>query len=250
MSKGEGFNMTIDKYDVIQIGENAWRIEDSFVRAFLFAGTERAILLDSTNGTGDLKAVVERLIGSLPVVFVNTHADADHIGCNGQFETVYMHPAEFAYYALKSKPGDAVPKALYEGEVIDLGGLKLEVILTPGHTSGSIVLLNRADRMLIGGDTILSRVFVFGLVRNLNALIASLEMLKDRYWDAFDRIYASHYDAEIGKDMILKELACAKAHIAGDIEGVDPGDIPLEAPDFRPAALYELDGAGLYDFAK
>jgi glyoxylase-like metal-dependent hydrolase (beta-lactamase superfamily II) len=242
--------MIIDKYDVIRIGENAWRIEDTFVRAFLFAGKDRAMLVDSTNGTGNLKAVVENLIGSLPVILVNTHADSDHIGCNGQFESAYMHPAEYAYYALKSKPGDAIPKALRDGENIDLGGNEFEVILTPGHTSGNIVLLNRTGRFLIGGDTILSSVYAFGLVRNLHALIASLERLKSCYWDDFDRVYTAHGDFEIDKGFILKELACAKAHLAGEIEGTDPGMVVLEPPDFRPAALYKLDGAGILDFAK
>jgi glyoxylase-like metal-dependent hydrolase (beta-lactamase superfamily II) len=242
--------MIIDKYDALQIGENAWRIEDTFVRAFLFAGKDRAMLADSTNGAGNLKAVVESLVGSLPVILVNTHADSDHIGCNDQFESAYIHPAEYAYYALKSKPGYATPKALQDGEIIDLGGKKFEVILTPGHTSGNIVLLSREHRFLIGGDTILSRVYAFGLVRNLKALIASLERLKERYWNAFDRIYTAHGDFEIQKDFMLKELACAKAHLAGEIEGVDPGSVVLEPPDFRPAALYELDGAGILDFAK
>jgi glyoxylase-like metal-dependent hydrolase (beta-lactamase superfamily II) len=242
--------MIIDTDDAIQIGEHAGRLEDIFVRAFLFAGKSRAMLADSTNGTGNLKAVVESLIGSLPVILVNTHADYDHIGCNGQFESAYMHPAEFANYALKSKPGDAVPKALQDAEIIDLGGKKFEVILTPGHTSGNIVLLNRDDRVLTGGDTILSRVYAFGLVRNLNALIASLERLRDRYWDAFDKIYTAHGEFEIDKRFMLKELECAKAHLAGAIEGADPGQVVLEPPDFRPAALYELDGAGILDYAK
>ena len=242
--------MTIGKYDAIQIGENKWRIEENFVRAFLFKGGERAMLVDSTNGTGDLKAVAESLVGGMPVMLVNTHADSDHIGCNAQFEHAYMHPAEFAYYALKSKPGDAAPKPLQDGEVIDLGGKKFEVILIPGHTSGSIALLDREDRILVSGDTIVGRVYAFGLVRNVAALAASLERLAGCYWDAFDTVYPAHGNHETDKAFILKELACAKAHLAGEIEGADPGRVVLEPPDYRAAALYSLDGAGILDFAR
>lgn len=142
--------MIKDQYEVIQISENSWRIEDGFVRAFLFKGESRALLVDSTNGSGNLRKVVGELVGNLPVMLVNTHADSDHIGCNGQFEEAYMHPAEFAYYAEKRRKGDALPKTLLDGEIIDIGRRQFEIILTPGHTSGSIVLLDRENRILLG----------------------------------------------------------------------------------------------------
>ena len=34
-------------YQIIQINENSWRIEDHGVRFFLLSGTERALLVDS-----------------------------------------------------------------------------------------------------------------------------------------------------------------------------------------------------------
>ena len=40
------------------------------------------------------------------------------------------------------------------GEVIDLGGLHLEVIELPGHTPGGILLLLKEDRILFTGDSI------------------------------------------------------------------------------------------------
>lgn len=242
--------MRIDKYDVIQIDKNSWRIEDDIVRAFLFRGSKGALLVDSTNGSGNLKAVVESLIDTCPVMLVNTHADADHIGCNEQFEEAYMHPAEFAYYAAKCKDEDAIPKPLLDGDKIDIGGRCFEVILVPGHTSGSIVLLDRENRILIGGDTILNRVFIFGQTRNLKAIIASLKRICENYWNAFDIVYSSHYEFEVDKTFILKELECAEAHLERKIVGEDPGPIPLEPPDFRPAKMYELNGAAFYDYAE
>jgi len=237
----------VDKYEVVQIDSNSWRIEDEFVYAYLFAGEKKALLVDSTNGSGNLKAVVESLT-KLPVILVNTHGDADHIGCNGQFEETLMHPAEFAYYAIKSKEGDAIPKPILDGEIIDIGGRQFEVIFMPGHTCGSIVLLDRKNRILIGGDTITTHTFIFGQFRNLRSIISSLERLKNKYWDAFDTIYTAHFDPQADKDLILKQLACAKAHLEGKIEGADPGPIPLEPPDFRPAKAYGLDGVVFFDY--
>lgn len=54
-------------------------------------------------------------------------------------------------------------RLLWEGTVIDLGFWKFEVILTPGHTPGSIMLLDREKRLLISGDTIQAGdIYMFG----------------------------------------------------------------------------------------
>lgn len=241
--------MKIDQYEVLQINSTTWRIEGDISRAFLFLGKEKAMLVDTTEGKGDLKKVVDTLSDPLPLLVVNTHADADHIGCNHQFDSVFMHPSEFSYYALKAPENAAVPVVIEEGESIDLGSRKFEVIHLPGHTCGSIALLNREERILVAGDTILPSVFIFGEFRNLRALIFSLEKLRDRFFGDFDVIYGSHHDYQIGREFILQELACAKAHLEGRLQGTDPGRIPLEPPDFRPAAAYTLDGSTLFDFA-
>jgi len=43
---------------------------------------------------------------------------------------------------------------LRDGEIIVAGDHKLEVIHTPGHTSGSICLYDRKNRILFSGDTV------------------------------------------------------------------------------------------------
>lgn len=51
-------------------------------------------------------------------------------------------------------------EAIGEGDVIDLGGLKLEVYDLPGHTPGGIALLNRQDRILFVGDSIIEQTWM------------------------------------------------------------------------------------------
>ena len=53
--------MTFGPYEIIQIDERSWRIESGFVRALLFAGAERALLVDTANVSGPLDEAV-RLI--------------------------------------------------------------------------------------------------------------------------------------------------------------------------------------------
>lgn len=237
-------------FNIVQINENSWYFDGPVSRAFLFKGSEKALLVDTTMGPGDLKGEVEKLVGTLPVMLVNTHGDWDHIGCNGQFEYAYMHPSEFSYYATRRKENDARPLPLQDGEEIDIGGRVFEIVHMPGHTPGSIVVLNRQERFLIGGDSILKRVFVFGPQRSLPALIASLKKIRDQYFEAFDTIYTAHFEFPVSKYFIMQELETANALLAGELTGVEPGEIPLEGPDFRPAALYEKGESGIYDYAE
>lgn len=230
--------MNLSGYEIIPIDENSWRIEDKIVRAFLFVGTERALLVDSTTGTGDLAAVVAQLT-SLPVTLVNTHADDDHIGCNHQFSQTYMHPAEFAYYAEMRRPEYARAMPVQDGEVIDLGGRRFEVVLIPGHTYGSIALLDRENRILLAGDTVSSTpVFIFGRMRNLDAFLVSLHRLK-QLSGCFDIIYPSHGVFPIGKEQIDNEILCGQQLLMGELT-------PMEPPFPIPAKMFRSHDAGFY----
>jgi glyoxylase-like metal-dependent hydrolase (beta-lactamase superfamily II) len=229
--------MAEKKYEVIQIDDASWRIEDDAVRVFLFTGTERALLIDTGFGGGDLKEVVSRLT-SLPVTLVNTHADEDHIGCNAQFGVAHMHPAEYAGYAVKSSQ-DANAAPLWEGDVIDLGGRRFEVILIPGHTPGSIALLDRENAVLISGDSVsAAAVFMFGKTRNLRAFRESMIKLM-KHSAAFNVIYPSHGPFPLYPDRIKKIKRAAEKLIAGELAGVNP-------PREIPALMYEFEGVAFY----
>jgi glyoxylase-like metal-dependent hydrolase (beta-lactamase superfamily II) len=224
-------------YEVVEIGAGAWRIEDNGVRALLFAGTRRALLIDSGFGNGDIRSVVEKLT-PIPVTLVNTHADGDHVGCNARFEEVYMHPSEFSFYFTKAK-ADSVVKPLWGGDVIDIGDRLFEVIHIPGHTPGSIALLDRANRILIAGDSVSATpIFIFGEVRSLRALALSLGRL-EAIKDAFDEIYPAHGPFPLKPDVIGRLIAGAGRVLSGETEGKDP------PPDFPiPAKIYDAgDGA-------
>ena len=230
--------MKYDCYEILQIDETSWRIETDIVRAFLFVGTERALLVDTTNFPGKLDEAVRSLTDK-PVMLVNTHADEDHISANDRFAEAYMHPAEYAYYAQMRKPGYAAPRPLQDGEMIDLGGRSFEVILVPGHTFGSIALLDSKAGILVGGDSISDTpVFIFGEMRNLDAFKVSLARLLARTGE-FETIYPSHGTFPLDKGQIARELSCAEKLQRGELE-------PQEPPFPLPAKMYCADGAGYY----
>ena len=61
--------------------------------------------------------------------------------------------------AVKMPVAEMLP--LKDRQVFDLGGRKLEVIATPGHTPGEIVLLDAANRIVFTGDNDNSLVWLF-----------------------------------------------------------------------------------------
>lgn len=205
------------KYDVIQMNANTWRIEDGGVRFFLLTGTERALLIDSGMMVSNARDIARELT-DLPLSLLNTHADRDHIGSNEQFEEFYMHPEEEPVYRRSGKPGNIIP--VREEDTIDLGERELKIIDLPGHTPGSIAVLDVANRVLISGDPIQEhgRIFIFGSHRNMKAYIRSLERLQGRISE-FDEIWPSHADLPISTETIGKLREGAEAILAGKVQG-------------------------------
>ena len=61
-------------------------------------------------------------------------------------------PASFSKEKYESKPFKITHFVKHQDQ-IDLGGIILEVVQTPGHTPDAICLLDRANRLLFTGDT-------------------------------------------------------------------------------------------------
>ena len=208
---------------VTQLYENTWAIEDRGVRIFVLEGTERAMVVD-TGMTGlDIRTLAGGLT-HLPLFLVNTHADMDHVAGNGVFDSFYMHPAEAAvYHHGPICTGKIIP--VYEGTVFDLGNRPVKVLHIPGHTPGSISLLDVGHRSLIGGDPIQEDggIYMFGPYRDMEAYVLGLEHVWE-FEAEYDSIYPSHAKMPVNKNIIPKLIEGAKAILAGTVEGV-PGEM-------------------------
>jgi len=83
---------------------------------------------------------------------IDTHGHSDHIGGNAPLKKLTKAPIlihEYDSALLSSLPAD---RRLHDGDLIEVGSVKLRVIHTPGHSKGSIVLLG-AD-CVFSGDTL------------------------------------------------------------------------------------------------
>lgn len=160
------------------------------VFSYVIVGAEKAMLIDTGNGFGDLWAAVKS-ITEKSLYIVNTHGHLDHASGNAQFdEPVYIHEndiplclehtgkamraesADRAAHSVNYQTGEvynALPAdfdrdvylsrgagnlvTVEDGRVFDLGGATVEIVFTPGHTKGGISLWYREKNLVFVGDT-------------------------------------------------------------------------------------------------
>lgn len=222
--------------DIIQINDSTWRVEDNGVRFFLMAGTEKALLIDSGMNTPNARQIAES-ITNLPIMLLNTHADPDHISGNGSFDTFYMHPDEEENYREHGGVGVVLP--VKENDIIDLGNRPLKIICIPGHTPGSIAMLDMNSRVLVSGDTIQDgNIFMFKERRNITRYVESLKKLS-MLANEFDSIYPSHGSFPVNPALIDNLIEGAEQIINGTANG------RIINMFGTPVMLYEFPYAGL-----
>jgi len=145
-----------DWFEVYRVSEGVHAIYEpgqfEEVISFLVTGEDRALLFDTGLGIGDMRRVVETLT-DLPVVVLNSHTHYDHIGGNWQFDTVWAADTDYTREHSQGSTPAAVAGFLQDGEIIDLGGRELEVLMVPGHAPDALCLLDREHRILFTGDT-------------------------------------------------------------------------------------------------
>ena len=200
----------------IKINDCTWRFEDDGVRFFLLCGKEKAALVDTGMNTANARKMAEELT-DLPLILINTHADRDHISGNGAFDEIYMSPAEEDNYRENAGTGTIIP--VKDGDVIDLGDRPLRIIDNPGHTPGSIAILDEKYRVLIAGDSVQDgKIFMFGKYRDIDTYIDSLKNLS-KYDGLYDEIYRMHGSIPVKPDLIGKLIEGAEQIRDGEAEG-------------------------------
>lgn len=228
--------------DIIQLNNTTWRIEDDFVRFFLLTGTEKALLIDSGMNTPNAKQIAES-VTKLPIMLLNTHADLDHISGNGGFDFSYMSSDEEDYY--RAHGGVGVISPVNDNDIIDLGSRPLKIISIPGHTPGSIAVLDINNRVLIAGDTIQDgNIFMTKKGRNMFLYVESLKKLSLRT-DKFDIIYPSHGSFPVYPELIADLIEGAEQIIDGTAKGkiIDRSGTPVMLYKF-PYAGFLCDVPG------
>jgi glyoxylase-like metal-dependent hydrolase (beta-lactamase superfamily II) len=147
------------------IGTNVYVLANS--------GTHEAIAIDTAiPSVAWLSGTLEERGWKLKLI-VSTHGHWDHVGDNaavqawthdrqpGDEARIAVHPLDremlvhprplFAPFPI---PPSVPAVELAEGGRVKFGEIDLEVLHTPGHTQGSVCLLDRTNGLLLSGDTL------------------------------------------------------------------------------------------------
>jgi glyoxylase-like metal-dependent hydrolase (beta-lactamase superfamily II) len=192
------------------------------VHCYLVEGEDWALLIDSGLGRGNIRAAVEQLTDR-PVVVVNTHAHRDHMGGNHHFDSIALHGAEADWLEREATGVDriectdgqftadlpetqpwAVTHRLSHGETLDLGGVAVEVWHTPGHTPGSICLLEESSRFLFTGDTVYAGPLALQFDESdLPAFAETVKSLESIGWDT-NLVLPGHGETPLDGGILLE----------------------------------------------
>lgn len=180
---------------------------------FLVLTEEEGLLVDAGTGLTADRTLgnVRRLAGETPVRRLYlTHWHHDHTGAapalaraleaevlmpEAEAVAVREGRADLTLGSMYGAEQEAYPVTGVEpGDVLEVGGERLEVLHTPGHTAGHTSLWHEGTRSLLAGDVVFSHG-AFGRVDlftgSAEAMLASLEKLVEREVRA---LYPGHMD--------------------------------------------------------
>jgi glyoxylase-like metal-dependent hydrolase (beta-lactamase superfamily II) len=225
------------------------------VTSFLIVGTQRAVLFDSGLGVASIGDVVQGLT-PLPVTVINSHTHFDHVGGNREFTDVRNLDEPYSRasargeiaeplraYASQTLADERVCGALpagvtsrdyaipvwriadhiRDGETIDLGERRLEVLHTPGHTPDSLSLLDRERGLLFTGDTYYAgEIYLWAPETDLAAYTASIDRLAG-FESVLRKLLPAH-GPPVAEPRRLVELQKA-------LQAIRSGDVSFESAD-------------------
>ena len=270
------------QHRITKIADQIWCFNELAVQAFLVVGTQRAALLDTGDGMGDLVREV-REVTDKPLYVLNTHGHVDHAGGNSQFPLVYLSEKDFLasedmctyekrkWYAetrigrfspehLEEAVASLIPDrpygrvAIKEGMTFDLGGCSLEVIETPGHTAGSLCFLDGVHGLLFTGDMANASTIVYKKNQFYGCTVETYHKSMEKLWklQGYDQVVCGHGTPLQGREQVEKLLRLTGNILDGtlagkkDTVGIRDG-VCYRMQEQIPGVEFWCDGDNIFD---
>lgn len=179
--------------------------------SYLIVGEERALMFDSgANQEKDITEVI-RAITDKPVAVIPSHLHFDHVAGLSRFDDIWLINTPYLR-SFKNKddlfhipesvhlgavdglvlPPLKVSRLIEHNELIDLGGLKIKALSTPGHCQDEIVLFDITHNVLLTGDHLYPSWLLAG---NVNDYITSNQLIIEQI-NPNTVLYGAHPDED------------------------------------------------------
>lgn len=196
--------------------------------AYLLNGTDYSLLIDTGLGIENIAEEVYNWTQK-PVIAIATHIHWDHIGGHRYFPEFYVHEEEVGWLAgefpltmeqikafvverCELPEGFDVEKyeffqgtparILRDGEVMDIGGRKIEVLHTPGHSPGHMCFYEEKSGYLFTGDLVYKdTLFAYYPSTDPEAYLSSLERIAAL---PVKKVFPAHHSLDIRPSIITE----------------------------------------------
>lgn len=238
---GTQFPMDFPYFRATSIAPQTWQILTAGDFSYLVIGDREAVLIDSGYGAGNIRQMCQQLTDRPLRSILNTHHHFDHTANNCYFDCAYMskETVPLATVPFQSFEGIHFPRdypieVIDEGSLFDLGGRTLEAMRLSSHVHGSLLFLDRKERILFAGDAIFApgNASPVIIMESVEKFAEQLKRIRS-HRSEFDRIYTG--GGYIPIESIDQYLENAQ-HIMDGYEG----ELPPERPRRKPAAPGEV----------
>jgi hydroxyacylglutathione hydrolase len=133
--------------------------------------TREAMVIDPGDNIEDVLAIIREQKLQVKQIVI-THAHIDHVGGamklraatgapillnQNDYALLKMLDVQASWLGMTAPEEVTIEANLADGQSLQAGSLKADVLHTPGHTEGSVCLYFPAEKLLIAGDTLFAR---------------------------------------------------------------------------------------------
>jgi hydroxyacylglutathione hydrolase len=131
--------------------------------------TKRAVVIDPGGDLPDIERAIADAGVSVDKIWL-THGHVDHVGGAAELKAKLNVPIEGPHrddlfllehvvdsarmFGIENVANVTPDRFLAEGDRVEVGELTFDILHCPGHSPGSVVFINEAHRLAIGGDVL------------------------------------------------------------------------------------------------